>query len=253
MDPQIEKCLKSLRRRHINGFFSEDSDDAAEKALELIPIGSVVGLGDSSTVRRLGLLEKLEKNENKVLNPFKAHDAQIASAEAYEYTEKTSRDATLCDVFLTGTNAITQDGKIVNVDAAGNRVSGMFWGHPISILVVGRNKIVKDLDEAFDRIRHTIAPNHTFLKTAGAGGDQPKIPCAKTGECKDCLSPQRVCNIFTIIESKPLRTTINVILVDEDLGLGWDPSWPESRIRKIIDNHKKFLWVSMFDILKGED
>jgi len=253
LDPQIEKCLKSLHSRYISGYFSEDLDDAAEKVLELIPIGSIVGLGDSSTVRRLGLLEKLEENEIKVLNPFKAHDAQIDPAEAYEYTEKTSRAATLCDVFLAGSNAITQDGRIVNVDAAGNRVSGMFWGHSLSIIVVGRNKIVKDLDDAFHRIRHVIAPNHTFIKTTGAGGDPPKIPCAKTGECKDCRSPQRVCNVFTIIESKPLRTTINVIIVNEDLGLGWDPSWPESRIRKIIDNHKKYLWVPRFDILKGKD
>jgi len=249
MDKQIEKCLASLHSRHINGIFSANSKDAALKILGLIPQGAVVGIGDSSTVRQLGLLQGLKERGIKVLNPFEPEEPQIDSKEAYEYTERVSRQATLCEVFLTGTNAITQDGRLVNVDAAGNRVAGMFWGHPISIIIVGRNKVVRNLDEAFDRIRSIIAPNHSYTKTGESGGRKLKIPCVKTGKCKDCRSPDRVCNIFTIIEGKPLRTNLNVFIVNEDLGLGWDPSWPEKRIMQIIDNHKKFLWIPKFDIL----
>lgn len=248
MDFQIETCLASLRSHHMNGIFAESPEEAAEKALGLIPQHATVGLGDSSAVRTIGLLERLEKKDIRVLNPFKLQDPNIDPEEAYEYTERTSRDATLCDVFLTGTNAITQDGKLVNVDAVGNRVAGMFWGHPVSIIIVGKNKIVKDLDEAFDRIRNTIAPNHSFLKSADSGGKKPKMPCATTGQCDDCRSIDRACNIFTIIENKPLRTELNVVIVNEDLGLGWDPSWPEDRIKRIIDNHKNFLWRPRFNI-----
>jgi len=248
MDTKFEMCLSSLRSRHMNGIFAETSEEATDKALTLIPQHATVGLGDSSTVRRIGLLERIKEKDIRVLNPFKPQDPTIDPKEAYDYTEKTSREATVCDVFLTGTNAITQDGKLVNVDATGNRVAGMFWGHPISIIIVGKNKIVKDLDEAFNRIRNTIAPNHSFIKSEESGGRKPKMPCASTGQCNDCRSSDRACNVFTIIENKPLRTDLNVVIVNEDLGLGWDPSWPENRIRSIIDNHKKFLWRPRFNI-----
>lgn len=248
MDMQIKKCLTSLHSRHIVGVFAENSKDASEKILSLIPQDAVVGIGDSSTIRQLDLLQKLGERKIKVLNPFEQKERQMNAEDAREYTDRVAREATQCEVFLTGTNAITQDGRLVSVDAVGNRVAGMFWGHPISIIAVGKNKIVRDLDEAFDRIRNTIAPNHVRLRAAQSTGREAKTPCAKTGECKDCRSKYRVCNIFTIIEGKPLHTNLNVIIVDEDLGLGWDPSWPKHRIMQIIENHKRVFWVPQFEI-----
>ena len=143
---------------------------------------------------------------------------------------------------MTGTNALTQDGRLVNVDAVGNRVAGMFWGHPLSIIIVGRNKICRDLDEAFHRIRHVIAPNH-FKIRASLGGRKRETPCVVTGECHDCRAKDRGCNIFTVIESKPSQTNLNVILVNQDLGLGWDPSWPKERIAAIAEGYKKLVSV----------
>lgn len=145
----------------------------------------------------------------------------------------------------------TQDGRLVNVDAVGNRVAGMFWGHPISIIAVGRNKIVRDLDEAFDRVRNTIALNYVRLRNAESAGRKAGTPCAETGKCQDCRSRDIVCHIFAIIEGKLLRTDLNIIIVNEDLGLGWVPSWSKNRIKQIIDSHKKCFWISKFDILKG--
>jgi hypothetical protein len=249
MDMQIEECLASLRSRHMNGIFAENSEVACRKILDLIPQNAVVGIGDSTAVKQIGIVPALVERGTKVLDPFESKDSQIDPKEAYKYTERVTKEATLSDVFLTGTNALTQDGRLVNVDGNGNRVAGMFWGHPISIIVVGKNKIVRDLDEAFHRIRNTIAPNHTYIRTAASRGRKLRIPCAETGECRDCRSSDRVCNIFTILEGKPFRTDLNVIIVDEDLGLGWDASWPKSRIKQIIDNHKKFLWIPMFDVL----
>ena len=156
--------------------------------------------------------------------------------------ERLRKETTLSDVFLTGTNALTQDGRLVNVDAVGNRVAGMFWGHPLSIIIAGRNKIVRDLDEAFHRIRNIIAPNH-FKIRAALGGRKRETPCVVTGECNDCRAKDRGCNIFTVIESKPSQTNLNVILVNRDLGLGWDPSWPEERIAAIAANYKKLVSI----------
>jgi hypothetical protein len=233
----------------MNGIFAENSEVACRKILDLIPQNAVVGIGDSTAVKQIGIVRALVERGTKVLDPFESKDSQIDPKEAYKYTERVTKEATLSDVFLTGTNALTQDGRLVNVDGNGNRVAGMFWGHPISIIVVGKNKIVRDLDEAFHRIRNTIAPNHVYIRTAKSRGRKLRIPCADTGECRDCRSSDRVCNIFTILEGKPFRADLNVIIVDEDLGLGWDASWPKSRIKQIIDNHKKFLWIPMFDVL----
>ena len=111
------------------------------------------------------------------------------------------------------------------------------------VIVVGRNKIVKDLDEAFYRVRKIIAPNHFRIRTIDLGGRDRKIPCVQTGECHDCRSTDRGCSVFTIIENKPLYTNLNVIIVNEDLGLGWDKSWPQDRIQKIRENYKRFAWL----------
>ena len=239
MDIQIEESLASLHSRHIDGIFAEDSEDARQKVLNLIPKDAVVGIGDSTTVRQLGIPKILKERGTNVLDPFNSKDGYVP-----EYHQRLMKEATLCEVFLTGTNAITRDGKLVNVDAVGNRVAGMFWGHPTSVIVVGRNKVVKDLEEAFYRIRKIIAPNHIRIRSVELGGREFKTPCVANGECSDCRAVDRLCNIFTIIEGKPFRTDLNVVVVNEDLGLGWDVSWPQDRIKKIIQNYKEFVWVS---------
>jgi hypothetical protein len=243
MDARCERTLDSLRARHINAIFAKNSEKARLKILDLIPKDAIVGIGDSTAVRQLGIPRLLNERGTKLLNAFEPSDADRDPKDPQERRSRILRDATVCDVFLTGTNAITEDGRLVNVDAVGNRVAGMFWGHQISVIAVGRNKIVKDLDEAFDRIRNIISPNHIHIRTAQLGGRKLKTPCVTTGECNDCRTPDRACNIFTIIEGKPWRTDLNVVIVDEDLGLGWDPSWPQERIMGIVENYKKFVWI----------
>lgn len=243
MDNQIEKTLSSLHSRHINGIFAENGDDANSKILDFIPNNAVVGIGDSTTISQLGILGALKARGTVVLNPFEQRKGLKNNKEILAWSKRIAKEATVCDVFLTGTNAVTLDGRLVNVDMVGNRVAGMFWGHPTSIVVAGRNKIVKDLDEAFTRIRGVIAPNHIRIRLAELGGRKLKTPCVTTGECNDCRVIDRGCNVFTIIEGKPFFTNLNVIIVNEDLGLGWDSSWPPSRIKRIIENYKKFVWV----------
>ena len=243
MDNYIEKTLAALRSRHIKGMFAIDIDEANWKIVDLIPHNAVVGVGDSTAARQLGLFEALEARGTKILNPFVPNRSKMTVDDFRQWREGIVREATLCDVFLTGTNALTQDGKLVNVDASGNRVAGMFWGHPLSILVVGINKIVRDLNEAFDRIKNVIAPTHFRIRSGEMGGRERKTPCVATGECNDCRSTDRGCNIYTIIEGKPAKTDLHVVIVNKDLGLGWDPCWPQERIEKIRAEYKKFVWL----------
>jgi len=116
------------------------------------------------------------------------------------------------DVYLTGTNALTIDGKLVNEDATGNRVASMIFGPRQVIVIAGINKIVKDVDSALERIEMHAAPmNSRRLKYPN--------PCAETGFCSDCSGERRICNIVTIMRKKPAQTEVTVIVVGEEMGL----------------------------------
>jgi len=243
MDAYIEQSLAALHLRHINGVFADNIEEGRLKILSLIPLDAVVGIGDSTALRQMGLPQVLRERGTKVLDAFDTQEQKTHPKDARDRHTRIVREATVSDVFLTGTNAITQDGRLVNVDAVGNRVAGMVWGHPLSIVAVGRNKIVRDLDEAFHRIRNIIAPNHARIRSVELGGGKMKTPCVKTGECSDCRTIDRICNVFTIVEGKPFFTDLTVVIVNEDLGLSWDTSWPASRITTIIEEYKKFVWL----------
>ncbi len=243
MDDYIEKTLAALCSRHIKGLFAADINETNRTILDLIPQGAVVGIGDSTGIRQLGVLQALKARGTGMLNAFVPKGAGIDGEDFRLWRERVNREATLCDVFLTGTNALTEDGRLVNVDARGNRVAGMFWGHPLSIVAVGRNKIVRNLDEAFDRIKNVIAPTHFHIRSGEMGGRKRETPCVATGKCNDCRSRDRGCNVYTIIEGRPAGTDLHVIIVNQDLGLGWDPSWPHERIETIREEYKKFVWL----------
>jgi len=242
MNNQIEATLSALRKRHINGIFAQDRAEANQKILSLIPPDLTVGIGDSTSMRQLGTLEVLREKGIRIINPFEHKGEDMDMAEFRRQRERLRKETIRCDVFLTGTNALTEDGKLVNVDAVGNRVAGMFWGHPVSIVIAGRNKIVPDLDEAFLRIRRIIAPTHFHIR-ASLGGRKRETPCVTTGECSDCQAKDRGCNIFTVIEGRPGQTQLNVILINQDLGLGWDPDWSPERIAEIRSHYQKMVSV----------
>jgi len=249
LNVEVETVLKSLRSRKLKGIFAETIEVANSRILSLIPKDAVVGIGDSTTVRQMGIIAQLENRGTEVLNGF---DRKViyTSIEDWGRREDLVRRSTICDVFLTGTNTITLDGRLVNVDGGGGRVAGMFWGHPISIIVAGKNKIVANLDEAFHRLRKVIAPAHIRMRAVELGELRFETPCVTTGECVDCRVKDRACNIFTIIEGKPLRTDVYVIMVNEDLGLSWDESWPKERIAKIREDYKRFVWTAPADLAK---
>lgn len=213
-DDEIKTVIEALKtNRFDNVEFAENADTAAKMVLDIIPPEAKVGTGGSMTIRQLGLRDELTRRGNIV--PFRPGERSFEEMRRMQ-----------SDIFLTSSNAVTLDGKLVNIDAMGNRVTQMIYGPPKVILVIGKNKIVRTVDEAIYRVKYVIAPYHGMTMEIQA-------PCAVDGKCSDCKSPGRICNITTILEKKPRMIEFTIIMVGEDVGLGWDPDWPEERSEKI--------------------
>jgi hypothetical protein len=228
------EALKNLRKNYFDARFAENIDAVNKIVLSSISKDAVVGIGDSATVRQVGIVEELERRGIKVLNPFSGELTTDSSKTVVR--DDISRKIFSCDVLVAGSNAVTEDGKLVNIDAVGNRVASMVFGPRKVFVIAGKNKIVKNVDEALHRVKNLIAPFHARTKGFAT-------PCARAGKCSDCNAPKRICSVISIMEKRPWRTEISVVLVNEDLGLSWDETWPEERIKKIKSNYEKVTWV----------
>lgn len=237
MADSVQKTISSLKRNGFDARYCKTRDEARNIISEIVPLHAVVGVADSVTLRQTGALEELIKRGTKVINPFTPEMTLNIDTdeEKRRRFHQTLRSTFGTDVLITGCNAVTEDGKIVSIDGAGNRVAGMIYGAPIVILTVGTNKIVRDPEAAIDRIKNVIAPAHARQKNYNT-------PCAKTGKCADCSSKQRICSVTVVLEKKTYHTDLSVILIDEDLGLSWDPSWDKARIDRIISGYLENSW-----------
>ena len=198
------KAVDALTKNNFASCYVKTKQEAMEKILSLIPEGATVGVGGSYTLTEVGVLEELEKRGHTIFNHGKPGLTQ-------EEVLALRRAQQSCDVFLSGTNALTLDGKLVNVDGIGNRVASMIFGPKQVIIVAGVNKIVRNVEEAERRIEMLAAPiNNKRL-------NRPN-PCTVTGMCMDCQGPTRICNITTIIRKRPPLTPTSVIVVGEELG-----------------------------------
>ncbi len=202
---QVERTIKALKKNNFDARFFPKGSDALEEIWKMIPEGATLGIGGSLTLTQIGFFNEVQKHPLKLLSPF----AKGLSAEG---AEKVRREIFSADFFLSSSNAITEDGKLYNIDATGNRVGAMIFGPKKVILVCGLNKIVKDIAEAQRRVQEEVAPMNA--KRLGL-----KTPCAQTGECSDCASPERICNAYVILAKKPRRTDFTILLVGEPLGL----------------------------------
>ena len=212
MNEQIRSLIETLGRNNISAVYVEGRQSAFEKVMSMIPEGSVVGFGDSMTVREIGVADALEQGNYTFLDPW-------SPGISVEESIRVRKRALTSDVFVTGTNALTLDGKIVNMDALGNRVAPMLFGPDRVIIVVGINKIVANLEAALDRIRTVAAPLNVKRHTDW----DPMPPCGLTGVCSDCSSEWRICNKTVIIErefsNRKYKPVLTVVIVGEDLGL----------------------------------
>jgi len=208
----IQQLIQRLGENNIAAVYVENSSDALERVMSMIPEGSVVGFGDSLTLRQIGAVDALEDGNYTFLNPWR-------TGTSPEENVRIKKRALTSDVFVTGTNALTLDGKIVNVDGHGNRVAAMLFGPDKVIIVVGVNKIVENVEEALKKIRERTAP----LNVRRHPDFDPMPPCGATGVCSDCSSPWRICNKTVIIEREynndKYKPVITVVIVGEELGI----------------------------------
>ncbi len=171
----------------------------------MIPKGASVYRCGSMNTTAMGLWEKIaERTGLKIVDPYRP-------GLLPEQASELRRQGLLADVMIASSNAITLDGRLVNLDATGNRVAAMMFGPKKVILVVGMNKVAPDLESAMARVKHFAAPVNVMRIGL-------KNPCAKTGTCGDCKSPQRICNMWSIIEGHTTKGRIHVKLVGENLG-----------------------------------
>ncbi len=221
-DKQGEKTAATLLKKNIHGVYASTKQEALDAVISLIPEDVRVVRGDSMSVDQIGVMEELKRrNRNTLIDPF-ARDADGYTILQGEERLRAQKEAFTADVFITGANAITLDGKIVSTDAVGNRVAPVIFGPDKVILVIGANKIVKDVESAYRRIHETAAPINAKRHALKHHNENfGRLPCVVTGNCTDCNNDWRICRFTVIIEGSmfPQKNRINVVLVGEELGI----------------------------------
>jgi len=197
--------IKNLEKRRMSGSYAADADQARNEVFEMIPPGATVFRCGSMTAVGMGLWEAIAAlPEVNLIDPYLP---ELSPEEGLELR----RQGLTADVMIASTNAITLDGKLVNLDGMGNRVAAMAFGPKKVILVVGMNKVAPDLESAVARVKHYAAPVNNIRFGY-------KNPCVETGLCSDCKTPQRICNMWSTIEGHMIKDRIHVKLVGENLG-----------------------------------
>ena len=201
---KIEKVIKGLEKRNISGYYCENREEALKLIMSMIPEGASVSCGYSVTMEEIGLKDAVRQEYYDFIDPF-------ATASREESMEARKRGLT-SGVFLSGLNAVTMDGEIVNIDGTGNRVAGIIFGPDRVILVAGANKIVLSERDAVDRIRSDACPANCIRLGKNT-------PCAVSGKCADCLKKgNTVCGHIVTTRFSAIDGRMHVVLINEDLG-----------------------------------
>ncbi len=204
-EKKCQKTAEALNKRGFMAIYTPTREEAIAYILDAAKDANTIGFGGSMSIADLGIFSSLSTKNKELFN----HNLPNLSPE-----EKLTimKKALLSDLYLTGINAITTDGLIINIDATGNRIAAMTFGPGKVIAVAGRNKIVEgDLSEAIKRVKSFASPPNARRLSF-------KTPCAETGFCSDCSSPQRICRVISIMERAPRLTEFHVILINEELG-----------------------------------
>lgn len=203
-----KKCLKAVAALLENGFgaqYCATAQDASDYIIREAADAATVGFGGSMSVAGLQVENCLREAGKQILN-------HASSALSRDEKMEIMRRQLTCDLFLSGTNALTLSGELVNIDATGNRVAAMFFGPRKVIVVAGRNKLVDGtVHDAIMRVKNWATPPNSKRLNF-------KTPCASTGFCSDCHSPDRLCRVTTVIDRKPRFTDLRVLVVNADLG-----------------------------------
>ena len=204
MNEQLEKVAEALRKRGFKAVCCATGAEAHDYVMQEAEGVKSVGFGGSVTVKSLGLVEAMAAGKEILRHG----DPSLTPEQKVEVMH---RELT-CDLFLLSANALTLDGRLVNIDGNGNRVAASIYGPGKVVFVVGRNKLVDGgLDEAVARIKRCACPPNCRRLNK-------QTPCAATGACADCSSPDRICMVTVVMDRRPRATDVHVVLVDEDLG-----------------------------------
>lgn len=195
--------IKELNKRNIDGYFCESSKEACDLVLSLLPKNASIGWGGSETIKECGLMDAIQNKGYELIDRATA----TTPDERREIFAKT----VMADAFLMSTNAITENGELVNIDGASNRLSCLLHGPKEVYVLVGMNKLTKDVPAAIGRIRNVACPANTLrLKR--------NTPCSLTGKCGDCFGDDSICSNIVITRRSSIPDRIKVILIAENLG-----------------------------------
>ena len=203
-EKRADVLVKNLQSRHFEAVYCDNAADALEKALSMIPEGSLVSWGGAMSAQQIGLIDAIRSG------PYRTIDRDRCATP--EEREQAMLDALFCDTFLMGANALSLDGQMVSIDGTGNRIGALVYGPKSVIVIAGMNKVADTLDEALRRARTVAAPRN---KQRFGGG----TPCAVTGVCGDCKSEKCICNHIVITRHCRPAGRIKFLLVGEELGL----------------------------------
>lgn len=200
---KLDKLKENFRQRNIEVSCYKTLDEVKQRILDMIPMDCSVGIGHSGTLQKMDITHALLVRGNVV------YDKELA--ETREECKALKKKALVADWYITGSNAVSVDGRIVNVDHSGNRAAAMIFGPDKVIIVVGKNKIVDTVDKAIHRVKNVAAP-----KNAKRAGFNP--PCVTLNRCVDCVSKERVCNSLSIIEGQSDESRMKLFIVNEECG-----------------------------------
>ncbi|WP_092249165.1 lactate utilization protein [Butyrivibrio sp. INlla21] len=195
-----KKVISGLESRNMTGYYAKDKEEALKIALSIIPENSTVTMGGAMSAVEIGLVDALKNGNYNFIDRNEIADKRAAMLAAYD-----------ADVFLASANAMTEDGILVNIDGNANRVSAIAQGPKKVVFIVGMNKVCNDVDGALKRARNVAAP-------INAQRFGLNTPCAKTGSCMNCKSPDTICCQFLITRFSKHADRIHVILVNDNLG-----------------------------------
>jgi len=198
-----ENVIKNLEKRNMEGYYFEDSKSCVEYIMNMIPDGSVVSWGGSMTLNETGMMDALKASNLNLIDRMSAKTPQ----ESREIFAKT----VMADYYFMSTNAITNDGILINIDGNANRVACLTHGPSHVIMLVGRNKFTASVEAGVERVRNIASPANAIRLNRN-------LPCGLTGSCHDCLSPECFCNQIVITRRSGHAGRIKVFLINEDLG-----------------------------------
>lgn len=201
---KIERTIKSLEKNNMSGYFAKDEKELFDIIEDILQEGDLVACGGSMSLFETKVIDYLRNEKYKFLDRYKPGITPQEMKEIY-------RKSFFADAYFASTNAVTENGELYNVDGNGNRIAAMLYGPDKVILIVGVNKIVKDVQEAIDRNKYVCAP--AYAKRLST-----KTPCQTTGVCMDCSSPERICCEYTLIKKQRTAGRMHVIFMNENIG-----------------------------------